>query len=122
VVTVSDWERVLSVNLTGALLGIQAVLPLMPAGGSIVNVGSAAALSAHYPAAYTVSKWGLRGLSRVASMELGPRGIRVNSIHPGFIETPMTASAPAAFRESNLLQIPLGRTGTPADVAPWWSS
>jgi 3alpha(or 20beta)-hydroxysteroid dehydrogenase len=42
----------------------------------------------------------------------------VNSIHPGFIETPMTASAPAAFRESNLLQIPLGRTGTPADVAP----
>jgi 3alpha(or 20beta)-hydroxysteroid dehydrogenase len=114
----ADWERVLSVNLTGALLGIQAVLPHMGRGGSIVNVGSAAALTAHYPVAYTVSKWGLRGLSRVASMELGPRGIRVNSIHPGFIDTPMTASAPPAFRESNLLQIPLGRTGTPADIAP----
>ena len=117
-VTLADWERVLSVNLSGALLGIQAVLPLMGRGGSIVNVGSVAALSAHYPVAYTVSKWGLRGLSRVASMELGPRGIRVNSIHPGFIDTPMTAAAPSAFRESNLLQIPLGRTGTPADVAP----
>jgi len=117
-VTLADWERVLSVNLSGALLGMQAVLPLMGRGGSIVNVGSVAALSAHYPVAYTVSKWGLRGLSRVASMELGPRGIRVNSIHPGFIDTPMTAAAPSAFRESNLLQIPLGRTGTPADVAP----
>lgn len=117
-VTLADWERVLSVNLSGALLGMQAVLPLMGRGGSIVNVGSAAALSAHYPVAYTVSKWGLRGLSRVASMELGPRGIRVNSIHPGFIDTPMTAATPPAFRESNLLQIPLGRTGTPADVAP----
>jgi 3alpha(or 20beta)-hydroxysteroid dehydrogenase len=117
-VTLADWERVLSVNLSGALLGMQAVLPLMGRGGSIVNVGSVAALSAHYPVAYTVSKWGLRGLSRVASMELGPRGIRVNSIHPGFIDTPMTAATPPAFRESNLLQIPLGRTGTPADVAP----
>lgn len=117
-VTLVHWERVLSVNLSGALLGMQAVLPLMGRGGSIVNVGSVAALSAHYPVAYTVSKWGLRGLSRVASMELGPRGIRVNSIHPGFIDTPMTAATPPAFRESNLLQIPLGRTGTPADVAP----
>ncbi|MGE5135768.1 MAG: SDR family NAD(P)-dependent oxidoreductase [Gemmatimonadota bacterium] len=117
-ITLADWERALSVNLTGALLGIQAVLPLMGRGGSIVNVGSAAALTAHYPVAYTVSKWGLRGLSRVASMELGGRGIRVNSIHPGFIDTPMTASAPPAFRESNLLQIPLGRAGTPGDIAP----
>jgi 3alpha(or 20beta)-hydroxysteroid dehydrogenase len=117
-ITRADWDQVLAVNLTGALLGIQAVLPHMGLGGSIVNVGSAAALTAHYPVAYTVSKWGLRGLSRVASMELGPRGIRVNSIHPGFIDTPMTATAPPAFRRSNLMQIPLGRTGTPADIAP----
>ena len=51
-------------------------------------------------------------------MELGPLGIRVNSIHPGFIETPMTASAPDAFREANIAATPLGRVGTPADVAP----
>ena len=117
-VTVEDWERVLSVNLTGALLGIQTVAPLMSAGGSIVNVGSVAALTGHYPVAYTVSKWGIRGLSRVASLELGPLGIRVNSIHPGYIETPMTASAPPAFRTANIAETPLGRTGTVDDVAP----
>ena len=82
-VTLDDWNRVLGVNVTGALLGIQAVTPVMPRGGSIVNVGSVAALTAHYTVAYTTSKWALRGLSRVASMELGPLGIRVNTIHPG---------------------------------------
>ena len=54
----ADWDRVIGINLTGTLLGIQAVAPLMPAGGSIVNVGSIAGLSGHYTAAYTVSKWG----------------------------------------------------------------
>jgi 3alpha(or 20beta)-hydroxysteroid dehydrogenase len=117
-VSVEDWDRVLSVNLTGTLLGIQAVAPLMSAGGSIVNISSVAALTGHYAAAYTVSKWGVRGLSRVASLELGPRGIRVNTVLPGFIETPMTASAPDAFRVANLAETPLGRTGTVDDVAP----
>jgi 3alpha(or 20beta)-hydroxysteroid dehydrogenase len=113
-----DWQRALSVNLTGALLGIQALLPLMSRGGSIVNVGSVAGLTGYHAVAYTVSKWGLRGLSRVGSLELGRRGIRVNIIHPGYIETPMTASAPPGFREANLAETPLGRTGTVADVAP----
>lgn len=117
-VTLEDWNRVLAVNLTGALLGIQAVTAVMPSGGSIVNVASVAALTAHYTVAYTASKWGLRGLSRVASMELGPRGIRVNSIFPGYIATPMTASAPAAFLEASLAVAPLGRAGAPEDVAP----
>jgi 3alpha(or 20beta)-hydroxysteroid dehydrogenase len=80
-----DWERVLAVNLTGPLLGIRTVAPLMRAGGSIVNVGSVAGLGGYHAVGYTVSKWGLRGLSRVASLELGPRGIRVNTILPGFI-------------------------------------
>jgi 3alpha(or 20beta)-hydroxysteroid dehydrogenase len=114
----ADWERVLAVNLTGALLGIQAVAPLMSEGGSIVNVSSVAALTGYHAAAYTVSKWGLRGLSRVASLELGPRGIRVNTIFPGFIETPMTATVPPAFRIANIAETPLGRTGTPDEVAP----
>ncbi len=114
----ADWERVLAVNLTGPLLGIQALAPLMPSGSSIVNVSSVAALGGYHAAGYTVSKWGLRGLSRVASLELGPRGIRVNTILPGFIETPMTAEAPPAFRLANIEATPLGRTGTPAEVAP----
>ncbi len=117
-VQLEDWNRVLSINLTGPLLGIQTVVPLMPAGGSIVNISSVAGLTAHFAAAYASSKWGLRGLSRVASLELGSRGIRVNTVCPGYIETPMTASAPAAFRTANIAETPLGRTGTVDEVAP----
>ncbi|MBQ1089751.1 SDR family NAD(P)-dependent oxidoreductase [Streptomyces sp. B93] len=117
-VRTEDFDRVHAVNVTGPLLGIQHLTPLMPPGASIVNVGSSAALTAHYPVAYTTSKWGLRGLSRTAALELGPRGIRVNMVHPGYIETDMTASAAPAFREANLRETPLGRTGTADEVAP----
>jgi 3alpha(or 20beta)-hydroxysteroid dehydrogenase len=103
----ADWERVFSVNVMDALLGIQTLLPLMARGGSIVNVGSLATLTGHY----TASKWALRGVSRAASIELGPRGIRVNTIHPGYIETLMTAWAPEAFLEANNVATPLGRGG-----------
>lgn len=113
-----DVARVHAVNVTGPLLGIQHLTPLMPAGSSIVNVGSSAALTAHYPVAYTTSKWALRGLSKTAALELGPRGIRVNTVHPGYIETGMTASAAPAFREANIHETPLGRTGTVDEVAP----
>ncbi|MFF9809798.1 SDR family NAD(P)-dependent oxidoreductase [Streptomyces coeruleorubidus] len=113
-----DMARVHAVNVTGPLLGIQHLVPLMRAGASIVNVGSSAALTAHYPVAYTTSKWALRGLSRTAAMELGSRGIRVNIIHPGFIETEMTASAAPAFREANIRETPLGRTGTVDEITP----
>jgi len=117
-VALADWNRVLATNLTGALLGIQTVVPLMSSGGSIVNVSSVAGLTGYHGVAYTVGKWGLRGLSRVASLELGQRGIRVNTICPGYIETPMTASAPESFRTANIAETPLGRTGTVDDVAP----
>ncbi|MFC6067073.1 SDR family NAD(P)-dependent oxidoreductase [Streptomyces ochraceiscleroticus] len=113
-----DMARVHAVNVTGPLLGIQHLAPLMPPGACVVNVGSSAALTAHYPVAYTTSKWALRGLSRAAALELGPRGIRVNAIHPGYIETDMTASAAPAFREANVRETPLGRTGTADEVAP----
>ncbi|MGW0908573.1 SDR family NAD(P)-dependent oxidoreductase [Streptomyces sp. NPDC002853] len=112
-----DFERVHRVNVTGPLLGMQHLAPLMRPGASMVNVGSSAALTAHYPVAYTSSKWALRGLARTAALELGPRGIRVNTIHPGFIETEMTASALPAFREANVRETPLGRTGSVDDVA-----
>jgi 3alpha(or 20beta)-hydroxysteroid dehydrogenase len=117
-VALEDWDRVLRVNLTGAMLGIQAIVPLMTAGGSIVNVSSRAALTGHFTAAYTAAKWGLRGLSRVASLEFGPRGIRSNCLLPGYIDTPMVRTAPPAFVEASLKEIPLGRKGTPEDVAP----
>jgi 3alpha(or 20beta)-hydroxysteroid dehydrogenase len=117
-IDLADWERVIGINLTGALLGIQTVAPLMREGGSIVNISSLAGLAGYHGVAYTVSKWGLRGLSRVASLELGPQGIRVNTILPGYIETPMTAGAPDWFRTINIEETPLGRTGTSEEVAP----
>lgn len=119
-VTLEDAQRVLGVNLIGPLLGIQALVPLMERGASIVNIGSTAALSGHFPPAYTTSKWGVRGLTRLASMELGPRGIRVNIVHPGFIETPMSAAAgvPDWFRTQHDIAAALGRGGTPEDIAP----
>ncbi len=116
-VALSDFNRVLAVNTAGPLLGIQAVLSRMPRGGSIVNVCSLAALTGHYTAAYTASKWALRGLSRAASLELGDRGIRVNAVFPGYIDTPMTASAPDSFRAASERAASLGRAGRAEEVA-----
>ena len=117
-VDVRTWDRTFAVNVTGPLMGIQALVPLMPAGSSIVNVCSVAGLSGHVAAAYTASKWALRGLTRSASLELGPRGIRVNAVLPGLIETPLMAGASPAFRDAALAETPLGRTGTVDDIAP----
>lgn len=112
-----DWDRVLAINVTGPMLGIQALLPLMETGSSIVNVGSAAGLTGHYTAAYTTSKWAVRGLTHTCVTELGPRGIRVNIVHPGYIRTEMTAGAPVAFLDANIAIAPLHRAGEPAEVA-----
>jgi 3alpha(or 20beta)-hydroxysteroid dehydrogenase len=116
-IELADWNRVLAVNLTGPMLGIQAIVPLMRSGASIVNVGSSAALTPHHTVAYTASKWGLRGLSGVASTEFGPRGIRTNLVHPGYIQTPMMASAPASMASAQLALTPLERLGDPEEVA-----
>jgi 3alpha(or 20beta)-hydroxysteroid dehydrogenase len=116
-VAVRDLRRTHAVNVVGPVLAIQACVPLMPPGSSVVNVGSVAALTGHVPVAYTTSKWALRGLSKIACLELGPAGIRVNTVHPGYVETPMTASAPPAFRAANVAETPLGRTGTAQEVA-----
>jgi 3alpha(or 20beta)-hydroxysteroid dehydrogenase len=115
-IELEDWDRVMRINLTGPMLGIQALVPLMPAGSSIVNVGSLAALNAHYTVAYTASKWGLRGLTHVAATEFGARGIRANIVHPGYIETPMMAAAPAIMTATQLALTPLGRTAQPEEV------
>ena len=116
-VRLADWEQAFRVNTTGPLLAIQAMVPLMPPGASIVTIGSAAALTPNFTAAYTASKWAVRGLAKVASVELGPLGIRSNLIHPGYIETPMVSDAPAAFRRAQLDANPLGILGEPEDVA-----
>jgi 3alpha(or 20beta)-hydroxysteroid dehydrogenase len=116
---VAGWDRVIGINLTGAMLGMRTLAPLMPAdaGASIVNIGSIAGLTAHHALAYTVSKWGLRGLSKVAALELAPRGIRVNTVHPGPIDTPITVGADPVFLQATVEQTLLGREGRSEEVA-----
>jgi len=112
---VAKWQKVLDVNLTGAMLGIKASLePMTAAGiGSIINVSSIEGMrGASWVHSYVSSKWGLRGLTKSAALELAPDNIRVNSIHPGFIRTPMTKHLP-----DNMVSAPLGRPGTPDEVA-----
>jgi 3alpha(or 20beta)-hydroxysteroid dehydrogenase len=116
-VSLADWNLAYAVNTTGTLLGIQALAPLMTEGGSIVVIGSVAALTAHHAVAYTASKWALRGLAKVAALELAPRGIRTNTIHPGYIETPLMDGADPVFVQAHLDLTPLERPGTCAEVA-----
>jgi 3alpha(or 20beta)-hydroxysteroid dehydrogenase len=115
---IEDFQRVLDVNLLGPFLGIKAVVPHMPRGGSIINVSSLNGLAAQArTAAYTSSKFGLRGLTKTAAIDLGPLGIRVNAILPGVIRTPMVAYV-VEEREAELAAgLPLGRIGEPMDVA-----
>lgn len=112
-----DCERAFSVTVMGALRGIQTALPLMNAGSSVVNIGSIAARIPYHAVPYTLSKWALRSLSSIASMELGPRGIRVNMVHPGYTETDGVATAGPAFLEASLASSPLGRPAKPREIA-----
>ena len=116
---IDGWDRVIGINLTGTMLGMRTLVPLMPehSGASIVNIGSIAGLHAHHALAYTVSKWGQRGLSKVAALELAPRGIRVNTVHPGPIDTPISAGADPVFLRVTVEQTLLGREGRPDEVA-----
>lgn len=93
--TLENWQRVMDTNLTGSFLGIRAMAPLMQRGGAIVNVSSTVGMTGYFSAAYSCSKWALRGLTRSAAMELGPRGIRVNCICPGVVDTEMVRNYPA---------------------------
>lgn len=113
----AEFERVLAVNLVGPYLGMRAVLePMQRAGGgAIVNVGSGSALSGVAGRAlYGSSKWGLRGLTKSAAIEFGVFGIRVNSIQPGAIDTPMLRHSD---QEIPPPQIPLPRYGRPEEIA-----
>jgi 3alpha(or 20beta)-hydroxysteroid dehydrogenase len=118
--TVEAWNRTIAVNLTGSLLGMKHCAPAIrdSGGGSIVNISSTAGLTAHDDAAYTASKWGLRGLTKTAVLQFSPWNIRVNSIHPGQIaDTGFFRGGGEAFAHAARVAIPMHRQGTPQECA-----
>jgi 3alpha(or 20beta)-hydroxysteroid dehydrogenase len=120
---VEEYRRVIEVNQVGVFLGMKTVAaPMTDAGaGSIVNLSSIAGMRGGPGVmAYAASKWAVRGMTKVAAHELGPHGIRVNSIHPGLIDTAMLQQVPtveAGKLDRWLRQVPLGRVAEAMEVA-----
>ena len=114
--TEEDYRAVIDVNQVGVFLGTKAVVPSMrrAGGGSIVNIASMDGVIAHPGVAgYVSSKFAVRGLTKVAALELGRDGIRVNAVCPGVIDTPMAAGAPLGWLD----QLPIPRLGRPEEIA-----
>ncbi|MEU3042553.1 SDR family oxidoreductase [Streptomyces diastaticus] len=118
--SVERFRRVVDVNLTGVFIGMKTVVPAMreAGGGSIVNISSAAGLMGlALTSSYGASKWGVRGLSKLAAVELGTDRIRVNSVHPGMTYTPMTAETGIRPGEGHYPNTPMGRVGEAGEIA-----
>jgi 3alpha(or 20beta)-hydroxysteroid dehydrogenase len=114
------FERHLRVNQFGCFLGMKAVVGAMErsGGGSIVNISSTVGLrAAPNSIAYTATKWALRGMTKAAALELLPRGIRVNSVHPGPIDTEMLSIRTKEENLRRVQQVPIKRLGTAEEVA-----
>ena len=120
--TLKHWNWVMEINATGVFLGTKAAIPAMQraGGGSIINISSICGIiGSHANAAYHASKGAVRIFSKAAAIQYAPDNIRVNSVHPGFVDTPMTKpghSNPDVAR-NRIEATPLGRFGTPADIA-----
>ncbi|MBO22714.1 MAG: hypothetical protein CMM26_10160 [Rhodospirillaceae bacterium] len=116
--SLADWNRLMSVNLTGAFLGIREAAPLIrdSGGGAIVNTGSIAGLTGHFATAYSASKWGIRGITKSAAMELVDWGIRVNAVHPGLVHTPLVEES-VDFVQALSDQTPMERGATSEEIA-----
>jgi 3alpha(or 20beta)-hydroxysteroid dehydrogenase len=114
------FERHMRINQLGCFLGMKAVVPLMErsGGGSIANISSVAGLRGSPGAiAYSATKWALRGMTKAAAIDLAPRGIRVNSVHPGPIDTEMLKVRTPEQNRQRLQQVPMKRMGTAEEVA-----
>ena len=116
--TVNGFERLVAVNQLGVFLGMQAALPAMKdKGGSIINMSSVAGLiGTPGTIAYSATKWAVRGMTKVAAIEFAPYSIRVNSIHPGAVRTPMLSSQPGVEDRAGMSS-PLRRISEPNEVA-----
>jgi 3alpha(or 20beta)-hydroxysteroid dehydrogenase len=114
-----DWERLIAINQTGVFLGMRAVAPQMidQRSGSIINISSIGGMRGSGVCfAYGATKWAVRGMTKGAAQELGPHGIRVNSIHPGIIDTPMMQDGYMSL-DDLARNVPLRRYAQPDEVA-----
>lgn len=120
---IDDYRAVVEVNQVGCLLGMQAAIPALKQvgiGASIVNISSIAGFEGVTGVVgYVATKWAIRGMTKVAALELGPFGIRVNSVHPGTIDTPMVSSPEfdAVDKDAIFGALPIPRIGRPEEVA-----
>ena len=111
----TEWHRIIDINLTGVFLGMRASVKAMreAGGGSMINISSIEGLAGTMMThGYTAAKFGVRGITKSAALELGQWGIRVNSVHPGLIRTPMTEGVP-----DDIFQTALGRAAEPVEVS-----
>ena len=118
--TDEDFDEITRINQRGPFLGMRTVAPVMRAngGGSIINISSGAGLKGvRNMIAYATSKWAVRGMTKCAALELAAHGIRVNSVHPGVIETPMLKGNPDALNQAMVRATPIARIGQPDDIA-----
>ncbi|WP_312871739.1 glucose 1-dehydrogenase [Amycolatopsis acididurans] len=120
--TLEDWNTVIAVDQTGTFLGMRAaVRPMIEAGGgSIVNISSTSGFwGLPEITAYTAAKWAVRGMTKAAAVELGQFNIRVNSLHPGAVDTAMSRGNEdwAAHSPGGFTYVPLGRIGQPEEIA-----
>ncbi|MGI9643680.1 MAG: glucose 1-dehydrogenase [Ilumatobacteraceae bacterium] len=116
----ADWDRVIAINQTGVFLGIKTVGAEMreQRSGSIVNISSIAGLGGAARAhAYSASKWAVRGMTKSAAAELASHQVRVNSVHPGLIDTPMASELGAESVDRLRHLVPMGRLADPDEVA-----
>jgi len=116
----SDWDLVMKINLDGAFLCCQQVLPIMMKNrwGRIINISSVVGQAGSAGQAnYAASKAGLIGLTKALAQEMASRGVTVNAVAPGYIDTDMTKALPEEVRQKILASVPLGRMGKPEDIA-----
>lgn len=116
----SDWDRVLSINLSSVFYGMKYLAPALACAGasSVVNIASVWSNMGYLSATYGASKWAVRGLTKTGALEFAGKGIRVNSVHPGPIDTPLMWSGnDQPYIEATIRAVPMGRYAAPLEVA-----